>query len=177
MMPKSPEQKAFDVTLNAEKRDDFAHWICNEVLNAEAARPIPIERIQYWWTIYEQGYTRTQTSPWQDAADLTSYLGTEKVDAMGARVMRTVWVDPVWTVEGWGQSASKAPFVEDFHQWTQESEGLQAYVGRVIKRSLMEPRGVLKVFEDTTERLVRKNIRTKVAMKPDAPYVMDGTSM
>jgi len=176
-MSKSAEQKAFDVTLNEEKRTNFSHWISNQILNAESTRPIPVRDVQYWWTLYEQGLTRKQTSPWQDAADLTSYLGSEKVDALKARVMRTAFVDPFYTVEGWGQSASKAPFVEDFHQWALESEGLQAFMGRAVHQSLIEPRGVLEVFEDTTERVVRKNIRAQVVSTPDAPFALDGQSM
>ena len=178
MATKTPEQKAFDVRLSAEKREAFGHWLCEAIQNALDQRAVPVPEVRYWWTLYEQGRTRTQTSPWQDAADLTSYLGTEKVDALRARIMRTIFVDPMYTVEGWGQSAGKAPFVEDFHQWAAESEGLQAFLGRGIHQSLIEPRGVIEVFEDTTERVTRKTIRAQVVTNPmDGSWVMDGESM
>lgn len=166
------ETSAWDVKLSAEKREDFTEWICNQITNALDARSVPIPDVRYWWTLYEQGRTRTN-EPFQDAADLTSYLGTEKVDALRARIMRTVMVDPVWTVEGWGQSAKKAPFVEEFHQWQLEAEGLQAFLSRVIHASLIEPRGVLEVYENTTERVVRKEIQAKVALTPDGQFMLD----
>lgn len=178
-MPKSPLQKAFDVTLSAERKTTFAAWLSNEILNAESARPIPVRDVQYWWTLYEQGRTRdTQTAPWDDAADLTSHIGTEKVDALLARMMQTIFVDPIYTVEGWGPSAKRAPFVEDFHQWAAESEGLQQYVERALLSALIEPRGVLEVFEDTTTRVVRRNIKAQVAMNPnDGSWQMDAETM
>lgn len=178
MAAKTPEQTAWDVKMSQEKREEFAHWLCREIENAKSARRVNPLDVQYGWTIYEQGRTREQTSPWQDAADLTSYLGTEKVDALRARILRTIFVDPIWTVEGWGESAKKAPFVEDFHQWAAESEGLQAFLARTIHASLIEPRGVLEVFEDTTERVTRRTINAKVVTNPvDGSWVMDAESM
>ena len=160
----SLKSKAFDVKLSEDKRHTFTHWLCRQITDAISARPVSEGETEYWWTIYEQGRTRSKASmPWQDAADLTSYLGTEKVDALRARIMRTVMVDPIWTVEGWGDSSKKAPFVEDFHQWQAESEGLQAFLARVIHASLVETRGVLEVYEDTTTRTVRKPIRALLA--------------
>lgn len=176
-MLKTPQQRAFDVRLNNERRQAFTHWLCTELLNAEAARPIPVSDVRYWWTLYEQGRTRSTDAPWQDAADLTSFLGTEKVDALLARMMQTIFVDPIYTVEGWGTSAKKAPFVEDFHQWAAESEGLQAFVERALLSSLIEPRGVLEVFEDTTTRVVRRNIKAQVQTAPDGSWVMDAETM
>lgn len=186
MARRTPAQTAWDVKLSPEKKSAFAEFICRELTNAIAQRSVPIPEVRYWWTIYEQGRTREQNpNAYQDAADLTSYLGTEKVDALRARILRTLMVDPIWTVEGWGPSAKKAPFVEDFHQWAAESEGLQGFLARVIHASLIETRGVLEVFEDTTERVTRKEINAKVKlaapdpMNPMAPptYQMDGDSM
>lgn len=178
-MPKNAEQKAFDVSLSEEKRGQFTEWLCRELQSAIDNRPVNILDVRYWWTLYEQGRTRGESAPWQDAADLTSYLITEKVDALRSRIMRTVFVDPIYTVEGWGKSANKAPFVEDFHQWAAESEGLQSFVGRAVHSSLIEPRGVLEVFEDTTERVTRKTINAAVVTTPDPVtgqpvWVMDG---
>lgn len=174
-MPKTEAQKAWDVTLSADKKEVFTHWLVRQINDAVAARAVTPGENEYWWTLYEQGRTRDSKSmPWQDAADLTSYIGTEKVDALRSRIMRTVFVDPVYTVEGWGDSAKKAPFVEDFHQWALESEGLQAFLTRVIQASLIETRGVLEVYEDTTVRKVRKPIRALLAPSPlGAPFQMD----
>ena len=174
--PKGPSP--WDVKLSPAKREDFESWLCDEIIAAKDARSVTVEEVQYWWTIYEQGRTRLgKNAPWQDAADLTSYLGTEKVDALRARMMRTIMVDPVYTVEGWGVSAKKAPFVEEFHQWQIEAEGLQSYLARAIHASLIEPRGVLEVYQDTTERVVRKTIRAQVATADDGTWQLDGETM
>lgn len=174
MAKKPAANTAWDVRLTDEKRENFTQWLCNEIINADAARTVMPEEVRYWWQLYEQARTRDQKlAPWQDAADLTSYFGTEKVDALKARIMRTLWVDPVYTVEGWGQSAAKAPFVEDFHQWTMETEGVQGFLSRVMLASLIEPRAVLEAYEDTTERPVRKEITAKLAMTPDGRFQLD----
>jgi hypothetical protein len=173
MAKKPAEQTAWDVKLSAEKRENFTQWLCDEITNAEAARSVPISEVQYWWRLYEQARTRGDNQPWQDAADLTSYFGTEKADALKSRIMRTLMVDPVWTVEGWGQSAKKAPFVEDFHQWQLELEGLQGFLARVMLAALIEPRAVLEVYEDTTERVDRKEINAKIELTADGQFKLD----
>jgi hypothetical protein len=172
---KTDAQKAWSVTLSADKKQTFAHWLCRQINDAVSARSVTPGENEYWWQLYEQGRTRdSKAMPWQDAADLTSYIGTEKVDALRSRIMRTVFVDPVYTVEGWGESAKKAPFVEDFHQWALESEGLQAFLTRVIQASLIETRGVLEVYEDTTVRKVRKPIKALLAPSTvGAPFQLD----
>lgn len=175
MAHKTEEQKAWSVSLPADKKEAFAHWLVRAINDGISARSVSPGETEYWWTLYEQGRTRDKRSmPWQDAADLTSYIITEKVDALRSRVMRTIFVDPVYTVEGWGESAKKAPFVEDFHQWALESEGLQAYLTRVIQAALVETRGVLEVYEDTTTRKVRKPIKALLAPAPTgAPFQLD----
>ena len=175
MAAKSPQQQAWDVKLSPDKKEDFAHWLVRQINDAISNRSVSPGETEYWWTLYEQGRTRDKRSmPWQDAADLTSYIPAEKVDALRARIMRTVFVDPVFTVEGWGPSAKKAPFVEDFHQWAVESEGMQSPVGRAIQASLVETRGVLEVYEDTTTRMVRKPIQALLAPSAvGAPFQLD----
>jgi hypothetical protein len=123
--------------------------------------------VDHWHALYEQARTRTkQTSPWPDAADLTSYIPCEKVDAIQARGMRTVWTEPVYVVEGWGASADRAPFVEEFSQWKLEEERFQSILDRLWLISLIEPRGLLEVYEDTTTRWSRKTIRAQVEPIP-----------
>jgi hypothetical protein len=172
---KTPKQVAWSVKLSADKRKDFAHWLCRAITDADSNRTVHPGENEYWWTLYEQGRTRDKKSmPWQDAADLTSYIPSEKVDALRSRVMRTIYVDPVYTVEGWGADAKKAPFVEDFHQWAIESEGLQTYLTRAIQASLIETRGVLEIYEDTTTRKVRKEVRALLApSQMGAPFTLD----
>jgi hypothetical protein len=116
--------------------------------------------------LYEQARVRGRNTPWPDAADLTSYLAAEKVDAIVARGMKTVWVDPVYSVEAWGSAAARAPFVEEFHQWKVEEERLQNVLDRLWQISLVEPRGLLEVYEGTEYRVVRRQMNAAVQIDP-----------
>lgn len=166
-MPR-PKRTPWDVRLSPERRDDLAQWLSREINNALSVRTASDVDVTYWHTLYEQGRTRgAQNAPWVDAADLTSAIGTEKVDALRSRITKTIFVDPVYTVDGWGDSAAKAPFVEEFHQWQLESEGFQSACSRAIHLSLIEPRGVLEVYEDTGRRPVRKTIRAALQLAAD----------
>ncbi len=172
-MPRKP-RNPFEVTLDKATKDDFASWLSREIQSAVDARTVSDTDIQYFHQIYEQGRTRlARNMPWVDAADLTSYLGTEKVDAMRARIMKTIMVDPIWTVEGWGDAAARAPFVEEFHQWQAEQEGVQRAVYKAIHLSLIEPRGVLEVYEDTLERPVRKAMKAVLDLAEDGSAIID----
>jgi hypothetical protein len=98
--------------------------------------------VAYWWTLYEQGRTRgASNQPWQDAADLTSFLATQYVDTLQARFVDTIFVEPVYTVEGYGEAAKRAPFVEEFHQWQLESEGFQSACSNQQRGCGKEKRG------------------------------------
>jgi hypothetical protein len=122
--------------------------------------------IRYWWTLYEQGRTRTGNAPWPDAADLTSPMAAEYTDAVHARLMQTVFTEPVWTVEGWGESSKRAPFVEEFHQRAQEEERLQSALDAVMLRALVEPAGILEISESIEMRREQVEKRVKWATDP-----------
>lgn len=163
-MAKTP----WDVRLSEDARTELAQWLRREIDEALSVRSASEAEVQYWHTLYEQGRTRSaQTAPWVDAADLTSPIATEKVDALRSRIVKTLFVDPIWTVEGWGDSAKKAPFVEEFHQWQAETSGFQSSCSKAIHLSLIEPRGVLEVYEDRLRRPVRRTIRAAVQLAPD----------
>lgn len=124
--------------------------------------------------LYEQARTRSKKSlPWPDAADLTSHIPCEKVDAIHARLMRTVWVNPVWTVEGWGKAASRAPFVEEFHQWKVEEERLQSVLDKLSLNALIEPRGLIEVYESSERRTARKQIAAAPQITPEGNILFD----
>jgi hypothetical protein len=106
-MPKQP-RTPYDVKLTDEKRTALAHWLAEQLENAIQARTVTDKEIAYNHTLYEQGRTRgAGISPWPEAADLTSPIGTEKVDALRARIVRTIFSEQVYTVEGWGDAASQ----------------------------------------------------------------------
>ncbi len=166
-MPRPPADP-FSVKLDERARDEFTRWLCQEIQAAEAARPIPLSDIEHWHGLYEQKRQRTgKQKPWADAADLSSYIPTEKVDALRSRIVRTIFVDPIWTVEGYGDSAQKAPFVEEFHSWKAEEEGVQLYITDAIHTALIETRGVLEVYEDTAERLTKRKMRAALELTED----------
>jgi hypothetical protein len=166
-MAKKP-RKPFEVKLSKDERDDLALDLSRALDDALAARSASDAEISYWHCLYEQGRTRSgNNAPWADAADLTSYLGTQYVDVMRSQIVRTVMTEPVFTVEGYGLAAAKAPFVEEFHQWQIETEGFQQVFSRAVHLALIEPRGVIEVYEDTIRRPVRKTIQAKLALAPD----------
>jgi hypothetical protein len=158
----------YDVNLDADAREQLAVWLCDQLNRALAVRSASEAEVAYWHVLYEQGRTRGDSnSPWPDAADLTSAIGTDKVDSLRARIMKTIFVEPVCTVEGWGDAATKAPFVEEFHQWQIEAEGFQSAFARAAHLSLIEPYGMLELYEDRIRRPVRKTIHAALALGPD----------
>ncbi len=162
-------RKPFEVKPKNISLEDFGQELARDIEEARSARSATEQEVAYWHTLYEQGRTRTaQHQPWADAADLTSHIPCEKVDALRSRIVRTIIkADPVWTVEGWGKAERNAPFVEEFHQWQQETEGFPAVLSRGVHLGLIEPRPVLEVYEDTIKRPVRKTIQAALQLAPD----------
>jgi hypothetical protein len=161
--PKEP----FDVDLSPEEKQQFADWLCQEIENACTARSsviAPQGEIDYVNWAYEQGRLRREDKRFEGAADLASYILCEKVDSMRARMVKTVFVEPVWTVQGWGKDAAKAPLAEEFHQWKVEDERLQSYIGKAFHNALLEGNGILEVIERTDRRKVteRRDVAPKL---------------
>jgi hypothetical protein len=161
-MAKKPRDP-FEITLPVEHREKLAIWLSQQLDDALSAKSAQDAEVDYWHMLYEQARTRSARNlPWADAADLTSYLACEKVDALHARMMKTIWVEPVCTVSGYGASAGNAEFVEEFHQYKAEEERLQGVLDRFALISLIEPRGLLEVSEGSEWRTVRKRIQAQV---------------
>jgi hypothetical protein len=158
---------AFEIRLNPEETKGFVDEVIEELHDAWGARATLDDDAAYWMQLYEQQRTRlAQNMPWPDSADLTSYLGTEKVDALHARLLRTIFTEPVCAVEGWGEAADRAPIVEEFHQWKMEEERLQSVVDRAFLLSLIEPIGIHEVVEGTETRMVRERVTARLARDP-----------
>ena len=167
-MPKKPKS-AFDIAEKELKGDltsyeDIAVWLTRELNNGLDARGGIAQEIRDNWTRYEQGRTRGTSAPWPDAADLTSPITTEFVDALHSRVMDTIFADRVWMVEGWDDAAKRAPFVEEFHQRTLEEERLQDYLDEVLLRSWNEPAGILEISEafEMRREIQRKSVKLQL---------------
>lgn len=146
--------------FNVTSYNELAIHLAQELDNAEGARSGVDAEIRYAWKLYQQEPTRF-APPWPGAADLTSPYAREYVDALQARLMQTIFVDPVWTVEGWGDAAAKAPFVEEFHQRTLEEERLQSYLDEVTQRALVERVGILEISEAMEWQRVSKTINAQ----------------
>ena len=157
----------FDVTLTPDQRRALGVWLCDEVQRGIDARATQEIDVDYWHRLYEQAPTRSgRVAPWPDAADLTSYLACEKVDALHARIMKVIWTDPVWIVDGYGEGADKAPFVEEFHQAKLEEERLQGVFDKLVLQSLIEPRGLLEIAEGSELRTQRKRMVAAIELDP-----------
>lgn len=170
-MPKTP-RSPFDIKLDDEQKTAVGLWLSTEIENAQSAKASSEADVDYHWQLYEQARTRGKKNlPWPDAADLTSYIPCEKVDAIQARLMRTVWVNPVWTVEGWGKAAERAPFVEEFHQWKAEEERLQSVLDKLSLLALVEPRALLEISESSERRVSRKTVAAKPLQSLEGGFV------
>lgn len=158
MAKQSKTGEAFDIDLDEGKRTAFTEWLAREIqgaFDARAAIIAPHGEIDYVTWCYEQGRSAPSALRWEGAADLASYIITEKVDAMRARMTKTIMgPEPVWTVEGWGPDAKKAPFVEEFHQWKLEDERLQTYLTKALHNALIEGNGILEVIDRADRRKV-----------------------
>jgi hypothetical protein len=168
---RSKTGEAFDVDLSPELRQSFTQFLCTEIEAAYAARVGIIGsqgEIDYYHFCYEQGRSASSTLRWDGAADLASYIITEKVDAMRARMTKTIMgPEPVWTVEGWGPDAQKAPFAEEFHQWKLEDERLQTYLTKALHNALIEGNGILEVIDRADRRLVKRTQHLACKMAED----------
>jgi len=146
----------YRVSLSPQDEQDFVSWLVNEIRAAEEARITIIQehgRIDYWHELYEQT-PQDLSEAWPDAANLSSWLPVEKVDALRARLTQIVFgPSPICAVEGYGESQERCGKVEAFHEWKAKDEKLRTWFARAIHTSLIEGNGVLECSE---RRLVRK---------------------
>lgn len=147
----------FDTKLSAEKLNELANFLCDEIDAALSARSDLMEDdglIDLCHALYEQ-QPRNRKGPWPGAADLGSYIPTEKVDATRARLVKIIGkAEPLCVVEGRGQTAKNAPVVEEFHEWHQQrEEKLLIPLIRWWHQGLIERVGVLETYEKI-ERVV-----------------------
>lgn len=162
------EPNPFDVTLTDQQHDELANTLADEIqraLDARATITNPGGDLDYWHWLFAQGKRNTKELPFPGAADLSTWIIAEKVDAMRARFTKTVFVEPVWTVEGYGMASDRAPLVEEFHQWKVEDERLQGWLQKTLQLALIEGTGVLECSEkvDRIKRTRVMNAQPKLA--------------
>lgn len=156
----------FEVELKPDQVQELIGFLVTETQYAEQARDRIAgdgNRIDLGHLMYEGGDgSLTKNTPWPGAANLGSFIVTEKVDSMRARIVATLFSDPVWIVEGYGDAADRAPAVEAFHQWKSEQEKLAQYVSRAAHNSLIEGMGVLEVSDRVVRRKGLRKMRALV---------------
>lgn len=156
------KSSCFDIDLSEAKRNDLAEELCTEIQQALDARATVIAEgglIDLYDWFYEQGRSDPNDRPFRGAADLTSYIFTENIDAMRARLLQAVnSAEPKCIVDGWGQDAKKAPTVEAFHDWQASEEGLDEELTKVVHGGLIEDCYVLEVRERIETRRLTEQI-------------------
>lgn len=178
-MPKRAKSEAFDVKMKPDERKALAVELCREIDDALIARSGVIGdggTIDLCDWFYEQGRSPAQSRPFLGAADLTSYFITQDVDAMRARMLKALFgVRPFCFVEGWGQDAKKAPFVEEFHDWQVRKSGLKTELTKTIQGALIEDCYILEVSEKIETRRLVETIDVALQMdEMGAPIYTDG---
>lgn len=177
-MPKT--KSAYDLKDSQIKNPEFTSWdelgawLSTQLDQAISMRGGANEEIRYSWDYYEQNRMRGRNAPWPDAADLPSPLAPEYTDAVQARLMQTIFTKPVWSVQGYGDSAKRARLVEEFHQRAQEDERLQGYLDEWVLRGLIEGVGTLEVSEAFDLRREVKRRRVRLETDPESGTPMMG---
>jgi hypothetical protein len=159
----------------------FTSWLCQELQGALDARARWIADgglIDTAHALYEQAERPRSARPWADAADLASYIPTEKIDSLRARLAQAVFgADPICTVEGWGEPAERVAKAEAFHQWKAEDERLQTYIVKAIHVALIEGTGVLEVDERHGLKKSRGPFKAAVKQNEWRQMVLDPETM
>lgn len=169
-MAKAKRPTPFDVKMSAAELATLGGDLAQEIEDALTARSAVIDDggmidLADWF--YEQGRSQPQDRPFPGAADLTSYFITENVDALKARLMKAIFgVRPFCFVEGWGADATKAPYVEEFHDWQVRKSDLKAELGKTILGALLEDGYILEVSEKIETRKITETINVALELHP-----------
>ena len=97
MARKTTARDPFEVTLSAEKTAELTGFLVRELQYAEQARENIVGdngKLDYTHQRYEGGQKLTKRTPWEGAANLGSWIVTEAVDALRARIVATLYSDP-----------------------------------------------------------------------------------
>lgn len=170
-MAKAKKPSPFDINLTAAERTQLAGDLCRDVEDAFNARQTVIGDgglidLADWF--YEQGRSAPEDLPFKGATDLTSYFITENVDALRARLMKAIFgVRPFCFVEGWGEDAAKAPYVEAFHDWQARKGDLREQLAKTVHGALIEDAYILEVSERIETRRVTESFDAALELHPE----------
>lgn len=169
----------FEVSLTPEKEADLVQFLAREIEYAMQARYAIVGddgSLDDAHLKYTGGDPNLVVDvPWPNASNLGSWIVTEAVDAMRARIMATIFTDPIWIVEGFGASADKASIIEEFQQWKADQTKLQQYMGRAVHNALIEGTGVLEVCDRVVMRKTMRRMKAKLQQDPATGLVQIGT--
>lgn len=169
-MARKSQRDPFEVRLSPAKELELINFLAREIDFAMTARMAIVGNdglLDDAHLKYQGGDpTLTVDTPWPGAANLGSPIVTEKVDAMRARIMATIFTDPIWTVEGFGAAADRAFTVEQFMQWKADQTKLAQYMGRAVHNSLIEGTGVLEVSDRVVLRSTTRTVNAKLQRDP-----------
>ncbi len=169
----------FDVKLSEDQEREVTDTLVNAIRDAKNARAQAMQEggwIDFFYSLYEQQSQKgiSRDRPRYGGADLTSPIGTENVDSLAARAIKTMFTAPFWIVEGVGKSAKQAPVVEEFMQMRQEQIRLQTTAKKVCTSAFVEYGSVIEVCEDTERIVKREQVKAKVATDALGNMVLDG---
>jgi hypothetical protein len=173
------EKSPYRVKLSADDERALTVRLVEEVRAGKRARALLMDdggEIDFYYSLYEQ---RSQKGISRDThrygeADLTSPIITENVDTLVSRFVASVFkLEPLWIVEGIGDSAKKSPVVEQFMQWRQEEMRLQQVAKRGAQSSFVETGSIIEVCEDAEETQRVAVITANVLRAPDGSLVLD----
>lgn len=171
MASKQKKPKPFDIDFATGERELLADEVCRDIQAAFDARASVIGSgglIDLADFYYEQGRSDPDTRPFVGAADLTSYVIYEKVSALRARLMKAVFgVRPFCFVEGWGEDAKKAPYVEEFHDWQVRKGDLPLELYKTILGALLEDGYILEVTERIETRRIVEELDVALELHPE----------
>lgn len=175
MAKKKSQRDPFEITLTDEKRAELTQFLAREIDFAMTARMAIVGddgSLDDAALKYQGGDPNLTTdTPWPGAANLGSPIVTEKVDAMRARIMATIFTDPIWIVEGFGAAADRAAIVEEFQQWKADQTKLAQFVGRAVHNALIEGTGVLEVSDRVVLRKTTRQMQAKLQQDPQTQLV------
>jgi hypothetical protein len=176
----SGKRDPFQLKWNEKRLATFTDWIVNEIRQGISARSRLMQDgglIDAWHDAYEQA-ERVRSGPWPGAADLSSWIIAEKVDAMKARILQTVFgVDPICMVEGWGETSDRAAKVEAFHQWKADDERLRTWLDKGIHLALIEGNGILECSERAVMRRSVSEQRLMTQVDPNGSIMLSDQNL
>lgn len=166
------------VKLSDEKRAKFSQFLDDQLNRALSARGAYIQDGGYldtWHALYEQTARPESERPFEGAADLVTYLVTEKVDGLCSRLVSIIFnSDPICVAESWGQTdPSRTARVEAFHQWQAEQEKLKGWVAKAIKMALIEQTGILNIEERPVLSKVKRETEVLIDTTEHGEPIMD----